>query len=51
MICAVGRCLQPVAVRDDDLLSGEIDNPPVLQIVRRNGDARPPYSSISDGGA
>ena len=44
MICAVGGCLQPVAIRDDDLLSCHTDEPSIVQIVQRDSDARPAHA-------
>ena len=44
MICAVGRCFQPIAIGDDDLLSRQTDEPSVLQIVEGDSDARPAHA-------
>ena len=44
MICAIGSCFQPSTIGDEDLLSCQVDEPSVLQIVEGDSDTRPPYA-------
>ena len=44
MIGAVGCCLQPFSISDDDTFSGETDNAPILKIIQADGNAGSPRS-------